>query len=176
MPDNNNSISRVTNPELKALLAQRATVGDDREKFAAVMNTILENVATRAKLLMIIHVSPADLEKLAKNGGQMDPDTIFSIQMISSKDGKSFIPVFTDWAELRKWEPYKDAKVQALVAGFDDLYGFAKGSAGGEVNNTSGYAQSGVKGIVINPFSDNFGIPMSELDRIHEVKIHNTNN
>ena len=143
----------VENPKLRDLFSKVQSVGDDRKQYVETMNQIMEEIALNARFLAIVQFD----RPVASAGGKtvLEKDTKISVQMIQSQTGEVFIPLFTDWENLRKWEPFKDAKVETLILTFDDIVAF--------VNEK-------VNGVVINPFTDSLTLPSAHIQSMRETK------
>ena len=104
------------------------------------MNMLFEEIVMNARFLSVIFLS--ELPKPNEDGtATFQKNTTMQMPMLSSAGGKHFYPVFTDHAELEKWQ--KMEKPNTLVLTFDDYAAFLEKNEQAE-------------GIVINPFSDNF--------------------
>lgn len=104
------------------------------------MNMLFEEIVMNAHFLSVIFLS--ELPKPNEDGtATFQKNTTMQMPMLSSAGGKHFYPVFTDHAELAKWQ--KMEKPNTLILIFDDYAAFLEKNEQAE-------------GIVINPFSDNF--------------------
>ena len=130
----------VENPKLSTLLHQLKDT--DKDHIASLYESIAEEIATNAYLLAVIKMDPDSLERKDDGSSVIKKGTTLAFEFLSTSDGTTFIPVFTDWSELRKWDKYKTASVQTLIVSFDDLAAITAGKGG----------------IAVNPFSDNFVI------------------
>lgn len=147
----------VENPELSAMLKKRSQLSnDDVQGFVNCMNEIAREVAVNAHFLVVMNMDENDIEYKEDNQAVFKKDSKIAIGSLSSEDGKHFLPVFTDWNELRKWEIYAEGHVQTMIFSFDDLYTIV--------------TKSGDDGIVINPFSDNVVFSISNLERMKQMK------
>lgn len=83
-----------------------------------------------------------DKDPIRDKHGQMvfSPDTKFQLMVIADDAGEYYFPMFTSMEELRKWD--KEGEVQSLVMTFDQYLPFVK------------VAQNDIKGIVIDPYSE----------------------
>ena len=71
-----------------------------------------------------------------------DPEDIkIDLSIVESQSNKKYLLAFTDWNELRKWNP--DENLQALLFSIDDYKAFVA-------------TELGYEGIVINPSGSNF--------------------
>lgn len=104
------------------------------------MNMLFEEIVMNAHFLSVIFLS--ELPKPNEDGtATFQKNTTMQMPMLSSAGGKHFYPVFTDHAELARWQ--KMEKPNTLILTFDDYSAFLEKNEQAE-------------GIVINPFSDNF--------------------
>ena len=143
----------VENPRLKELLKQRANTPADSQM--GVLNQIAEEFAMRANLLAVVQFSGAPIQHNPDGTAVFPEGAQIGFPCLSLKDGEPIQPFFTDWEELRKWEPFKTGDVSTNVMPFEQIYAMASGNKGS---------------IVINPFGDPILIPFDMLDHISKVK------
>lgn len=134
----------VENPRLTALFAERRQA--DAEQMGAINEQIAREIALNANLLAVVKMDPIPglMGRII-----LKKKTRISFEMISAADGKVYLPVFTDWNELRKGERYKDRKVSTMILSFADAAAIATGDTG----------------VAVNPFSDDFRLS-------HETVVH----
>ncbi|MDO5558672.1 MAG: enhanced serine sensitivity protein SseB C-terminal domain-containing protein [Oscillospiraceae bacterium] len=109
-------------------------------------------------------ISPAIIEVKDENGNFVktedrpeDPEnTRINFMMLAVKDGKRFLPAFTDVDELRKWR--KEQKVQTVVTTFDQYLAMILGDP------------DGPSGFVINPFGENIIMHRELLEQLREAQ------
>ena len=121
----------VTNPVLLQALSELHQNNTPENQ-----NRVLDEIVMRAHFLAPIELAPA------KEG---ECEDVVQFQLIFSQDGRTFLPAFTDWAELRKLCGPKDQKTVILT--FDDYASMLAGD-------------SRAAGFVVNPL----GTPLT-LDR-----------
>ena len=139
----------VENPVCKKLLQEwKEKEGRDR---AELTEAIAKEVAENAKFLAIIDLSRS---KIRHEDGKavFEKDSIISFEMLKGRDSTDYMPVFTDWEELRKDKRYAEGHVDALIVDFDDIAAVTGSRAGA----------------VVNPFSHSFVISPENL--IHMKK------
>lgn len=73
---------------------------------------------------------------------------------LSDDTGNDYIPAFTDWDELRKWNNAKNIKT--LILSFDDYKALVSGD------------ESSLKGFVLNPFGQNILFDKDLIQRVEE--------
>ena len=101
----------VENPRLTALFAELSKAeGAERNRLT---EEIAKEIALNAWLLAVIRMDPLP-EGSNGQGGKitLEKETTISFPLLSSADGKKYLPVFTDWNELRKWPQYADQQVR----------------------------------------------------------------
>lgn len=130
----------IENPKLKDLISDLRKA--DNAHFAAVNEAIAEEIAMNAFMLAVMNTDGAGIENNNDGTATIKKDTVLSFEFLADGKGRTFLPVFTDWDELRKWDKYKDSFVQTLVLSFDDMSAITAGK----------------NGIAVNPFSDNYVI------------------
>ena len=143
----------VENPRLTALFAELSKAeGAERNRLT---EEIAKEIALNAWLLAVIRMDPLP-EGSNGQGGKitLGKETTISFPLLSSADGKKYLPVFTDWNELRKWPQYADQQVRTMILSFDDIAASAAGKFGAAVN----------------PFSDDFRISMENMARMKQMK------
>lgn len=142
----------VENPVLKALLNEYGNA--DQTQRNALAEKIAEETALRAHLLAVIHVNENDIEHHGDGTAVFRQNSSISFEMFKAADGTDFLPVYTDWEELRKYEKYKDIHINTLILSFDDIASITAGRAGA----------------VIDPFSHNFVISPADIVHIKQHK------
>ena len=140
----------VENPKLKALFAQwrQAQTND-------LLNQVFEELVLHSHFLSIVTFS---VEPTPSDNGTavFQKGAVLSLPMLTTQDGKSFYPAFTDWEELKKWAALT-APPKTLVLSFDDYAGMVLG-------------KEEAAGVVINPFSDNFLLNYQTLAHLKTQK------
>lgn len=97
------------------------------------------------------YLLPVDTSKMKTDGATVKKGSTLAIPSITRSDGKKFMPVFTDWNEMTKYD--KDKKFTGLVATFKDIEDFCKR---GDL-------------IAINPFGINMLIDNNTVNVIKSV-------
>ncbi|MBR4779815.1 MAG: enhanced serine sensitivity protein SseB [Lachnospiraceae bacterium] len=143
----------VENPRLKELLKQRASAPQSEQ--LPILNEIAEEMAMNAAFLAVVDFGDSHVENNPDGTAVFKEDTQISFPMLGLNDGGHVQPLFTDWEELRKWDPFKVGDVKTFILSFDDVYALMS---------------SRKAGIVVNPFGDAFMIPFETLDHIKHVK------
>ena len=143
----------VENPRLKELLKQRAAVSQSEQ--LPILNAIAEEMAMNAFFLTVVEFVDDHVENNPDGTAVFKEDCQISFPMLGLNDGGHVQPLFTDWEELRKWDPFKEGDVKTFILTFDDVYSLMS---------------SRKTGIVINPFGDAFMIPFETIDHIKHVK------
>ena len=143
----------VENPKLKELLKQRAVTPQAEQM--PLLNLIAEEFAMNSTLLAVIDLSEATMEQKGEGKSEIKGGSNISFPMLGLKDGTPLQPFFTDWEELRKWEPFKEGDVETMVMRFEDVYSL--------LANTK-YS------LVINPFGDAMMLPFSMVEQFKSVK------
>lgn len=142
----------VENPKLKSLLDEFHS--QDASKKGDAAEAVAEELAANARLLAVMQIDGNGVEHNSDGTAVFKKDTTLAFEMFADGQGTHYLPVYTDWNELRKNERYRDAHVDTLIVSFDDICAIAKGKAG----------------TVINPFSDNFVITPSNLVHMKQHK------
>ena len=142
----------VENPVLKALLSDYAA--KDNTGKAAAAEAIAEELAEHAAVLAVIRPGEDGIADNGDGTAVFWQDSTVSFEMFRDADGTDYLPVFTDWDELKKNDRYRDMHVHALIITFDDISAITAGKAGA----------------VINPFSDNFIITPQNVIHMKQHK------
>ena len=139
----------VENPSLVLVLETLLKNPDDvtREKLDPELNRANYLVPIKNSEL---HTSPPD-----KNGRSVTTEkSKFNIVVISSPEGKPFIPLFTDWNAIKKWS---DQNVQTLVLPAKEAWNFV-------LNRTE------IEGAVINPGYVSLPLDRKYLESLKTLK------
>lgn len=139
----------VTNPELVEAMA--AAAADNRaETRSAMIEAMME-----AHLLSPVSIDPPPVT--AEDGTtSFQAGTKIAYPVLETQDGRQFLPAFTDWEELRKWQ--NNAGQQTIISTFDDLAGM--------VLNPDSFAV----GFVLNPFGQNVTFDRELIASLKEQK------
>ncbi len=149
----------VENPKLTMLLADYAQADDIRKP--ELLEKIAEEIAINAQLLLVIKPFKGNRFKayrqdkvlIQKGGGTIIP-------MAVTPSGTAYLPVYTDWTELRKGKQYAQNKdVKTFVASFDEI-----------VKIIGGEKEIIADGIVVNLYSDNLMISPKNVLSMKEHK------
>jgi len=143
----------VENPRLKELLKQRSSVSQSEQ--LPILNAIAEEMAMNASFLAVVDFGDSHVENNPDGTAVFKEDSQISFPMLGLNDGGYVQPLFTDWEELRKWDPFKAGDVKTFILSFDDVYALMS---------------SRKTGIVLNPFGDAFMIPFETMEHIKHVK------
>ena len=142
----------VENPTLTALFEQRKKTPPAQQ--GMINNLIAEEIALRARLLAVIYIDKDKVELHEDGKAVIKKDAQLTFAMINDREGRVYMPVFTDWPSLYAGEMYKNTDVQTLVIGFDDICAVTHEEAGA----------------VVNPFTDNFVITPRNLSHMKQQK------
>lgn len=141
-PVMNPSLVRAANQFFQLLNQKKATLEHQNNLFREIYN---------AQFLMAMDASDVDLEQKDSKSGKaiIKEGTSFALPTISNSENQHFYPVFTDWNELRKYDP--EQKYNGMLVKLEDIKHFIQQS----------------DGAVINPYGAN--IVLSE-ERIKEIE------
>ena len=142
----------VENPKLSSLF--QALRSEDISKKQELCEAIAEEIALNAFLLSVFQTEDDAVEHKDDGTCVVREGSNISFAFLSSGDGTAFLPVYTDWKELRKCEVYKNADVNTLILSFDDMVAITAGKSG----------------IVVNPYSDNFVIQPENVTHMKQRK------
>lgn len=151
--------SPVNNEILEQLLEQRKELlkEGDKAKLIEHMNIIAQEICMESRFLSVVHMSETPTVK--EDGTvKLNADTKIGFVLLNTPSGEAWQPAFTSWDEVFKWKDVtSSATPQTFVLGFDDYMTMLG------INNT-------LRGIVINPFSDNLLIPRELLEKWADTK------
>ena len=134
----------VTNPALKRALEEM-----HRENTRPNQERALDELL-QAQLLSPVTITPPPPKGDGKTGQtRLDQNTKIQFSLLTTQDGRSFFPAFTDWEELRKLS--QEPQQQTLVLGFADYAAMI-------------LRDSAAAGLAVNPFGDSLTMerPMVE--------------
>lgn len=143
----------VENPVLKGLLSDLSKAS--QEKKLDIFNKVAEEVAFNAHFLLVADLGGAPLRHNDDGTAVFSRGAQIKFPMLTAQGGEKFLPLFTDWDELRKWESFSTGDVSTIVVSFDDIYAMASKEKGP---------------VVINPFGDVLTLPFDMLSRIKTLK------
>lgn len=152
-----NNVNRpLTNPVLTGLFKRRREIDpSDKEAMAECMSRIAEEVVTKAHFLSVVKMENGNFEPDESGNVVLEENARITFPMLNGPENKPYFPVFTDWEQLREWEPCKEADVDTLILTFDDYYAMVEDNE---------------NGVVINPFSDNIIFTNAHMHHFKEVK------
>ena len=119
----------IENPVLKELMKQVLickNTNAPREQAIETFNKMTGEMVMNAYFLVVAEIDKSSLEPTPEGGAVFTKDTHFSFPGLKHPDGSFMQPVFTDWEELRKWEPFKEGDVD-IVMSFDDVFAVISG-------------------------------------------------
>ena len=151
----------IENPELKNLImeAMNASSEDDRSK---VLELVFRFIALDAKFLSVVEFSKQP-EKTENGTAKIDAGTEIRFPTVKNREGATFIPVYTDWDELRQ-NAEIEANPNTLVLSFDDYASMI-------------LSQGNSDGFIINPFSKcNLMVSRKQIEHMYNLKNANKKN
>ena len=115
----------------------------------------------KAHLLAPVIIDPAPQPD--ENGRvRMVPGCKMQFPMLPTKDGVQFFMAFTDWDELKKWNPNEPQ--QTMAFGFDDYANLLlRKNKDGQLSPAMGF--------VINPFSNNIVVTREMVAKFMAAKM-----
>ncbi|MBS7369314.1 MAG: SseB family protein [Oscillospiraceae bacterium] len=150
----------VNNEVLEQLLEQRKELlkEGDKKKLIEHMNTLAQVICMDAKLLSVVRMS--ETPTVNEDGiVKLSADTKIGFVLLNTPNGEAWQPAFTSWDEVFKWKDMaaSPAPPQTFVLSFDNYVTMLK-------HNES------IRGVVINPFSDNLLIPRELIEKWADTK------
>lgn len=145
----------IENPELKNLLLEgvNAKSVEDRNK---ILELVFRFIALDARFLSVVEFSKLP-EKKEDGTANIEAGTELRFPTVKNSEGRSFLPVYTDWDELRQNTAIED-NPNTLVLSFDDYAGMILN-------------QGNSDGFIINPFSKcNLIVSRKQIEHMQNVK------
>ena len=142
----------IENPKLTALLRELRDADPSGKQ--ALCEAIAREIALNASLLAVFQTRDGDIEDRGDGKAVFKKDTVLLFPFLTAPDGIQYLPVYTDWNALRACEAYRNAEVKTMILPFDQM---------------AYYTECG-KGIVVNPYSDNFIISPENVAQMKRRK------
>ncbi len=148
MPEIKRSNAPILNPELVQAMDAMKQERNQRTEVAFV------NLMKGARFLCPANINTVQ-KAVANPDGTVELKDQPQIQFIlfNNNEGKRYLPLFTDAAEIQKWNDEKNHQRAALT--FRDLVQFLSDAKNGSI-----------EGVVINPYSQNIMVPTESLRRM----------
>ena len=143
----------VENPKLVELLDQRNHLSPQNEDWDSLMNNILQYIAEEGTFLAVTHFDKSNVLNQGDGAFTIQKDTVIQFEYLSTNDGKTYFPFYTDWKNLRENPNHSISEIETMILTFEDVYTFSK-------RNT---------GAVLNPFSHNLLLDNSLLENMKKV-------
>lgn len=143
----------VENPKLVELLDQRNHISPQNEDWDSLMNNILQYIAEEGTFLAVTHFDKSNVLNQGDGAFTIQKDTVIQFESLSTNDGKTYFPFYTDWKNLRENPNHSISEIETMILTFEDVYTFSK-------RNT---------GAVLNPFSHNLLLDNSLLENMKKV-------
>lgn len=143
----------VENPKLVELLDQRNHISPQNEDWDSLMNNILQYIAEEGTFLAVTHFDKSNVLNQGDGAFTIQKDTVIQFEYLSTNDGKTYFPFYTDWKNLRENPNHSISEIETMILTFEDVYTFSK-------RNT---------GAVLNPFSHNLLLDNSLLENMKKV-------
>ena len=144
-----NSKEKLDGKALRELFAWRDQLVIDSQQ-VNLLNRIGDEICFRARFYAYVRLSEEPVER---NGRTMlKPGTNVTFFTLQTTNGDTFYPVFTDQEEIARWKTVKESDPRMVIVDFTDFLPILKSS-------------ETLKGIVINPMSENFLIPRRSVEQ-----------
>ena len=144
----------IENPKLSALLGKLHSASSLKQQ--ELCEAIAAELAENARLLAVFQMNDDALEQHDDGTAVFKQDSKISFGFLRSTEGITFLPVYTDWKELKKCKAYADGSVKTLILSFDDMAAITRGE----------------RGIVVNPYSDNFILLPEDVAYMKQCRDH----
>ena len=143
----------VENPKLVELLDQRNHISPQNEDWDSLMNNILQYIAEEGMFLAVTQFDKSNVLNHGDGTSTIQKDTVIQFESLSTNDGETYFPIYTDWKNLRENPNHSTGEIETMILTFEDVYTFSK-------RNT---------GAVLNPFSHNLLLNNSFLENMKKV-------
>lgn len=143
----------VENPKLIEFLDKRNQISPQDEGWDSLMNNILQYIAEEGTFLAVTHFDKSNIHNNGDGTSTIQKDTVIQFESLSTNDGKTYFPFYTDWKNLRDNPNHSIGEIETMILTFEDVYTFSK-------KNT---------GAVLNPFSHNLLLENSLLENMKKV-------
>lgn len=146
---------KLESPTMRDLLAKRkSTDPSDKQAINEVMGNLIYEIVMQARFLASVTFS-RELAYDIDGTRILAPESDITFTMLNNTNGEHYFPVFSENAEMDKWE---NAKIEHTIhVNFDNLAVMI------ENNKNCG-------GFVINPFSDNMTVSRDIVSKWFEKK------
>ena len=138
------------NKEVKEYLSWRATCVTEAQT-KNLVNKLADAICVKSNFVTYVGMSQKP-QKVEDGKAFFSSDTKVVYFTLTDKEGREFLPLFTDEEELLKWTQATEKKPFRMLMNFDDLGPIL-------ITNTK------FTGVVINPMSDNFIMPRDLIAR-----------
>ena len=141
------------NPDLQILMDIRSKMDrdEDRDQYIQIMNNILNTIITKSHFIAVLKFTDAKGE-YTTNVNQADN---IAFSFFKGEDGKPYLPLYTDWENLKKSTDYELDKISTASVNFEDICKFTKNCK---------------YGAIINPFKENIMLSPVQLKKMKKVK------
>lgn len=108
------------NLDLEKLLNERKNAKNE-EEFKSIMNKIVEEVALNSNFLSVVEFSKEPIRK-SEHELVVNEDNQIQFLLISNEKDEAFIPAFTEFNEVKKWDEMKETDIKSISMHFDEYY------------------------------------------------------
>lgn len=121
---------KLKNPRLEGLLARLKELGEgDQDHAAGIMREVIHEIVSSAYFLSVTEYS-TEPKTLEDGSMVLDKDTRVSYPSLVLPNGKEYLPLFSSWNELYKWEYTQGREVRTTVHPFDDYMVMVRDNGG----------------------------------------------
>jgi len=140
------------NPELQILLDIRSKLDkdEDPDQYAQAMNNILNVIIEKAHLIAVLKFT----DKTGAPTANVNLADNIAFNFFKGEDGKAYLPLYTNWDELKKCTDYDLETIKTVSVNFEDIVRFTKNCK---------------YGAVLNPFTESIVLSPVQLKRMVKV-------
>lgn len=144
----------VTNPKLVDFLEQREHMTPDDAGWDQLMNNILQCIAEDGVFLAVTEIDKSHVHSNGDGTVTFEANTIIQFESLSTPDGKTYFPIYTDWENLRANPKYQTGDVETVIFRLEDIASMSDRDSGA----------------VLNPFTHNLLLDKVLLNHLMQVK------
>lgn len=140
------------NPDLQILMDIRSKMNrdEDRDQYIQIMNNILSTIINKSHFIAVLKFTDSQGE-YTTNVNQADN---IAFSFFKGEDGKPYLPIYTDWDNLKKSADYDLEKINTASINFEDICRFTKDCK---------------YGAIINPYGENILLSPVQLKKMKKV-------
>ena len=105
----------VENPKLVELLDQRNHISPQNEDWDSLMNNILQYIAEEGMFLAVTQFDKSNVLNHGDGTSTIQKDTVIQFESLSTNDGETYFPIYTDWKNLRENPNHSTGEIETMI-------------------------------------------------------------